>query len=226
MWWIGTLPSSTGFASRHGDLYMTKSHELSNPLAGEVCDLWKTSDLGNSWSLLSIKIAACAITVDPSHTQRMYGLPVGYAVSFSPTIFRSVDGGATWQRIGMALLSPIKRLRVGADGTVYAVGDTVYVSRDRGDTWIRTSDLTQKAGQSEGGVPAIADLLPVRHPTHGDNYVVAATWNGIFTSTDSGITWEAAGLQDFVTFRLDAIEPPPGAVADMPDIRLLTAVPP
>ncbi|MEO8133423.1 MAG: hypothetical protein ABI831_05570 [Betaproteobacteria bacterium] len=212
--WAGTLPNARGFPSRRGDLYVSVVVQTDS-LASSFCDLRRSSDFGQSWTTVAANIGACVITIDPLDPRVMYGIGVGYSAGSYAVVFRSLDGGVSWQNISSNVLYPVQRLRVATDGTVYALSyGTVMVSRDRGVTWTRSADLQAQVGDTFGESPTY-DLLPLRHPLHGDNFVVAGTANGVFVTVDGGVTWRPAGLQGFVIDWLDPVETPAGAEVEV-----------
>jgi photosystem II stability/assembly factor-like uncharacterized protein len=122
-------------------------------------------------------------------------------------IYRSIDGGATWQRVGLTNSGAIGRIVVdptdsqhiftAVAGQLYNPGGDrgVYESTDGGSTWTRVL-----AGDNEttGAVDLAID------PTN-PNRVFAAMWDhlrepdlrtyggvgsGVYRSTDGGTTWQ------------------------------------
>src|SRR5215475_7574471 len=121
-------------------------------------------------------------------------------------IFRSVDGGATWQRVGLANSGAIGRLVIdptdpqrifaAVTGRLYNPGGQrgVYESTDGGSTWRR---VLAGDNSTTGAVDLAID------PTN-PNRVFAAMWDhlrepdlrtyggvgsGVYRSTDGGTTW-------------------------------------
>ena len=199
VFWAGTMPTPRGVPSRRGDLYVTVADGYGG-FGTSRCDLLRSGDAGATWTAVARDVGACVIAFDPSSPLVAYGIGVGYSAGFNATVYRSVDGGASWLHIGHNLRYATTQLNVAADGTLYALAGGVYVSRDQGETWA--------AGTS--GIRA-NDLVTWRHPLHGDSFAVVATSNGLYKTIDAGANWLPAGLQGFWIDRLDLVDDPANA---------------
>ena len=185
--WAGVPPRT----SAAGDLYVTTVRTVGF-LDNLRCDLLRSGDAGNTWSVISEDIPACALTFDPRAPERLYGRAIGYAATFYASVYRSDDAGAQWQLIAFPntnLRMPTHGLEVAGDGTLFAIGGTVQISQDRGGTW-----SPSPGWPSAGGANAIATF---RHPLYGDRFAIVATTNGLYQTTDGALTWDAIGLQGF-----------------------------
>jgi len=198
--WLGTMPTAQGTASQRGPLLATLSRGAE--IAGNFhCDFLSSKDAGATWTVIAKDTGACVIAIDPSAPQFVYGIGVGYAAGFYAALYRSFDGGATWQSIGNPQFGPVHAIRVAADGTIYAVTDTIRVSHDHGNTW--EVPVGWPAGNAFTGERVFpSDLMTVRHPVYGDRFALASTNDGVYQTTDGGVTWTPAGLQGF---RLDSL---------------------
>ncbi len=176
--------------------------------------VFKTTDGGTTWfptfddeSSLSIG----SVAVDPGNAQTIWvgtGEPNGGggSVTYGGTgVFRSTDGAATWQNMGLTDTRYIGRVRVHPSdpNTVFvaALGSQwttspdrgVYRTTDAGSSWDRVLASTDSTGA--------VDLLI--HPTTPST-VYAVMWersrgpdyldyggptSGLFRSTDGGDTW-------------------------------------
>lgn len=167
--------------------------------------VFKSVDGGLSWEHVFAHEATCSIgdvTVDPSAPETVW-VGTGEAhlggVSWDGVgVYRSRDGGATWEhrgladsaRIGTVLVDPrdsdlVHAAVIGPRTGAYR-GRGVHVTRDGGETW----EQTLAAGEHVG----IVDL--VRDP-HEPNRLWASGWDrrrggegGVFRSLDNGLTWE------------------------------------
>ena len=117
------------------------------------------------------------------------GLPGRWTVFASTDgagVYRSTDGGDTWQNVSKGLgHRSIRALAVspafGTDSTVFAAGpDGVYKSVDAGATWVHSVD-----GLKNPRVLALA----VSPAFASDSTVFAGTSVGLFRSTDGGTSW-------------------------------------
>ncbi|MEM9800471.1 MAG: hypothetical protein AAGA20_09095 [Planctomycetota bacterium] len=167
--------------------------------------VWKSTNGGLSWSHVFASESTFAIgdvTVDPND-ENVVWVGTGEAhlggVSYNGTgVFRSGDGGATWQnmglvdstRIGKVLVDPrdsdvIHVAVIGPGGGAYA-GRGVHMSEDGGETWMQVF--------APGDHVGVIDL--VRDPFDPDR-LWAAGWDrqrggagGVFRSVDGGVSWE------------------------------------
>ncbi len=120
------------------------------------------------------------VAADPGNPYVVYG-------AFGPRLYRSPDGGRSWNRIrSLDLVDPVQAVLVhpASPATIYvAAGDGVFKSSDAGETW--SAVHLGRALNSLAGSPADASV------------VFAGGWNAIFKSTDAGATWastEYAGV--------------------------------
>jgi IPT/TIG domain/S-layer homology domain len=145
---------------------------LASGAAGADINRWTS---GGPWTGAIIAIAA-----DPTDPQTVY------ASSQYDGIFRSRDGGLSWQPINQGLLDAwITGLAIDPSNpsTLYAssYGDFVYRSTDGGDHWVSqfVSDPSSSYGLASG--IAIDPLAP--------STVYVATGDGIWKTTDGGCSW-------------------------------------
>lgn len=174
--------------------------------------VFKTSDGGQNWLPLfqDQDVATVGdIAVDPQQPDVLYvGTGEANAASlsfFGNGLYRSPDGGVTWQHLGLAetryiarvIVDPTDsdRLYVAATGRLFGTDANrgVYRSTDGGDSWDRAFALTDST--------ACIDLI--MHPTDPD-VLYAAMWervrglnyrrsggpsSGVWRSQDGGDTW-------------------------------------
>ncbi len=190
--------------------------------------VWKTTNGAATWKPLFDKIpvpSIGAIALDP-HSDDVVWVGTGETnprndVSHGAGLFRSTDGGKTWnyaglretEQIAAIALDPRDRSRI----VVAAMGDFfrdspdrgVYRSTDGGKTWQRTLYLGPQTGAG--------DL--VQDP-RDPNVLYAGMWqfrrkpwtftsggpdDGLFRSADGGATWKRLtghGLPDGITGRI------------------------
>jgi serine/threonine protein kinase/photosystem II stability/assembly factor-like uncharacterized protein len=144
--------------------------------------LLTSPDKGMTWHILSLGpgIGRLEIQVDPRDGATLYALGKSHT-SFSDTLYRSQDGGSTWQEVpterseGLAI-NPI-------DGALYRFdrdSNEIYRSTDGGQTWTTPAPPTEKAIE---GVAV--------HPQNGSLYALHSL--DAYVSTDDGLTWEQIG---------------------------------
>ena len=176
--------------------------------------VWKTTDGGINWESISDGSvfgtgSVGAIAVADSDPNTIYvGMgesPIRGNVSHGDGVYKSIDAGKTWKRIGLEDTRQISRIRihpknpdlvyVAALGHVWGPNEQrgVFRSKDGGKTWEKIMNRGNKAG-------AIDLILDPTNP----NTLYAGFWevyrkpwtlesggpgSGIFKSTDGGDTW-------------------------------------
>ncbi|HEU4709935.1 MAG TPA: hypothetical protein VFS76_00140 [Pyrinomonadaceae bacterium] len=176
--------------------------------------VWKTTDGGINWEPISDGSvfgtgSVGAIAVADSDPNVIYvGMgesPIRGNVSHGDGVYKSMDAGKTWKRVGLEDTRQIPRIRihpknpdlvyVAALGHVWGPNDQrgVFRSKDGGKTWEQILTRGNKAG-------AIDLVLDPSNP----NVLYAGFWEvyrkpwtlesggpggGIFKSTDGGDTW-------------------------------------
>ncbi len=176
--------------------------------------VWKTSDGGINWEPISDGSvfgtgSVGAIGLSDSDPNTIYvGMgesPVRGNVSHGDGVYKSIDAGKTWKRVGLDDTRQIGRIRVhprnpdmvyvAALGHLFGPNEQrgVFRSKDGGKTW----DKVLYRGDKAGAIDLVLD------PTN-PNILYAGFWEvyrkpwtlesggpggGIFKSTDGGDTW-------------------------------------
>ena len=186
--------------------------------------VWKTEDAGTYWenvsdgSFSSAAIGALAICEsDPNVIYAGTGeTNIRLDVSYGDGVYRSTDGGGTWQHLGLEETRHIGKIRVHPQDSdlvyVAALGHLfgpneergVYRSKDGGASWERVLYRSDKAG-------AVDLTMDPNNP----RILYASIWeayrnfhtlssggpdSGLFRSTDGGDNWVelTAGLPEGV----------------------------
>ncbi len=116
-----------------------------------------------------------------------------YLGTFNTGLFRSVDGGYTWESINDGIPQyEITALVQDHRGSLYAaVGDKgVYVSQDKGNSWQSLSSGIEN------------EMVQSLYIDTDETIFIAPRGQGVYKSTDNGSNWESMGLQHkiFQTF--------------------------
>lgn len=177
--------------------------------------LWKTEDLGISWHNISDGFfrtgSVGAVAVSESDPHIVYVGMGEHAVRGVMThhgdgVYKSVDSGKTWSRVGLELTQHIARIAihpknpdivfVAAQGSLYGPSPErgVFKTTDGGKTWQKVLYVDEKTGCAELA-------MDMNHP----DVLYAAMWeygrlpwkvisggpgSGLYKSTDGGQSWE------------------------------------
>lgn len=183
--------------------------------------VWKTTNAGTSWQPVfdgEVSYSIGSITIDPNNPHTIWvgtGENVGGRhVGFGDGIYRSRDGGASWQNMGLGESEHISKIIVhpensnivwvAAQGPLWSKGGErgLYKTTDGGETWERTLVGVGTNSNADDAWTGVTDLLiDPRNP----DVLYAATWqrhrtvaayvgggpnSGIHRSLDGGVTWE------------------------------------
>jgi photosystem II stability/assembly factor-like uncharacterized protein len=197
--------------------------------------LYRSSDGGQTWTRLRGGLPegdylSLDLTISPSFTDDRTLFVGGFrGDSWGEGVYRSTDGGDTWQpmwnglthlRIQDVALSP----HYAQDGTLLAYtdyrrltpwesGDSIFCSTDQGLSWT----LVMTTGSSADPLPPLENLLPpgtsppdvqFRRPENG-----WPLWK-MERTTDGGQTWEPITVTRQPDFAIQAILPSPNLDAD------------
>ncbi|WP_256288734.1 WD40/YVTN/BNR-like repeat-containing protein [Halobellus inordinatus] len=119
--------------------------------------------------------------------------------TFDAGLFRSVDAGQTWKRVGSDVLpKSVTSVTVSPHGpdVVYAGTEPsgVYHTRDGGDTWTELSGLTDLPSAPQWSFPPRPDTHHVRwievDPADPEHLYVAVEAGALIQTHDGGETWE------------------------------------
>ena len=175
--------------------------------------VWKTSNAGVTWTPIfdgQKSFSIGCVSIDPSNhhviwvgTGENNG---GRHISFGDGIYRSKDGGDSWENMGLKASEHISKIIihpansdiiwVAAQGPLWSKGGErgLYKSIDGGKTWKRTLEIDEWTGATDL-------LIDPRDP----NVLYCATWqrqrtvaaymgggpgSGIYKSVDGGEGWE------------------------------------
>ncbi|MEZ5462624.1 hypothetical protein [Dokdonella sp.] len=177
--------------------------------------LWKTTDMGLSWSNVSdgyfqtATIGAVAVSAsDPNVVYVGTGEHAvrGVMSHDGDGVYRSTDAGKTWKRVGLELTQHISRIvvdpndpdlvLVAAQGALYSPSPQrgIYKSSDGGATWKQVLYVDERTGASELSMdasnPRILYAAMWEHGRLPWKVISGGPGSGLYKSTDSGDTWE------------------------------------
>lgn len=181
--------------------------------------VFRSMDSGTTWNPVfgdQASLSIGAIAIDPSNASRIW-VGTGEANSSGSTypgtgIYRSDDGGATWNHMGLLASHHIGRITVAPNDSstvfVAALGNLfaasaergVYVTHDGGTTWALSLHTTDLAGAVDVAVdpqhPQVV-YAALWHRLHqADHFISGGPGSGVYRSTDGGVHWQqvTAGL--------------------------------
>jgi photosystem II stability/assembly factor-like uncharacterized protein len=175
--------------------------------------VWKTQNAGTTWSSVfdgqgSYSIGC--VTIDPRSPHTVWvgtGENVGGRhVGFGDGVYRSRDGGASWENLGLKDSQHVARILVhpekssvvwvAAQGPLWSKGGDrgLYKTEDGGKTWTKSLGAGEWTGVTDVVMdPRDPDVLYAatwqRHRTVA-TYMGGGPESGIHRSTDGGATWE------------------------------------
>ncbi|HEY7781447.1 MAG TPA: hypothetical protein VIC85_14660 [Ktedonobacterales bacterium] len=174
--------------------------------------VYKSTDAGQTWSHLGLAATRniAKVRVDPRDADVVYVAALGHAHGSNPErgIFRSRDGGATWDHVlergpdigacDLALDATNPRILYAAFWRARRVphalqaggeGCGLFKSADGGDTW---TEITRNHGLPKGAIGKIGVTASAARP--GRVWAIveakAADEGGVYRSDNGGETWE------------------------------------
>jgi photosystem II stability/assembly factor-like uncharacterized protein len=176
--------------------------------------LWKTNDGGQRWKNISdgfFKTGSVgAVAVSESNPNIVYcGMGEhavrGVMTSYGDGVYKSVDAGKTWTKIGLENTQHISRISihptnpdivfVAAQGALYGPNKDrgVYKSADGGKTWKNVLFVNELTGAVELSMdmnfPNILYAAMWEHQRTPWKIISGGEGSGLYKSTDSGETW-------------------------------------
>jgi len=175
--------------------------------------VFKSTDYGASWQPISDIVPSLSVgdlALDPNDPNVLYfgtGEANASGDSYAGTgLYRTTDGGVTWQYLGLPESRHIGRIAIDPTNTdrifVAAVGSLfspnpargVYRSTDRGQTWEQKLYLTDSTGAIDVAInptnPSVVFAAMWERIRHPEDRHVGGLTSGIWRSTDGGDNWQ------------------------------------
>jgi photosystem II stability/assembly factor-like uncharacterized protein len=200
-------------------IYVGSGEGLHRPDLSVGDGMYKSVDAGKTWVHLGLKDAQQipALAVDPGNPNRVFAAVLGhpYGPSTERGIFRSSDGGASWQNIlykdentggsdiamdpanPNVLYAALWEMREGPweDGNEFnGTGGGIFKSSDGGNTWRQlTNGLPADMVQANLAIsPSLPSRIYATLGTSGHGDYGSGAGLGFYRSDDGGETWYAA----------------------------------
>ncbi|GAC1654422.1 MAG: hypothetical protein NVS9B12_04970 [Vulcanimicrobiaceae bacterium] len=200
-------------------IYVGSGEGLLRPDLSTGDGIYKSVDAGKTWQHLGLRDAQQigAITVDPKDSRRLFVAALGhpYGPNEERGVFRSLDGGATFQKVfykdentGAASVAMDPNNPEVLYASMWAARHSawfsqvfeqpersgMYKSSNGGTTWQKLS----------GGLPASIGRIGFGISRSHSNVVYAqvdAEHPALYRSNDSGTTWTAVNTEERITGR-------------------------
>ncbi len=177
--------------------------------------LWKTSDAGQHWNNVSDGFfemgSVGAVAVSASNPNIVYvGMgehaPRGVMTSYGDGVYKSIDAGKTWKKVGLDATQHIARIvihptdpdivYVAAQGALYGPNTErgIFKSTDGGKTWNNVLFVNELTGCSElsmdANVPETLYATMWHHQRKPHKVISGGEGSGVYKSVDGGGSWE------------------------------------
>ncbi|MEQ8532970.1 MAG: glycosyl hydrolase, partial [Imperialibacter sp.] len=181
--------------------------------------LWKTTNRGTSWQPVfdeQPSYSIGSVTIDPNNPDVVWvgtGENVsGRHMGWGSGVYRSGDGGKTWQAMGLPASEHIGKILVdprnshvvyvAAEGPLWSAGGDrgLYKTTDDGKTWNLMLPIDENTGvtdvEFDPSNPNVLYAAAYQRRRHVWSLLAGGPKSGIYKSTDGGATWRrmATGL--------------------------------
>ena len=211
--------------------------------------VWKTTNRGTTWKPVFDAQASYSIgcvTLSPQNPEVVWvgtGENVsGRHVGWGDGVYRSSDGGKTWENKGLPQSEHIGRILVdprddnvvfvAAEGPLWASGGQrgLYRSQDGGNTWDLVLEIDADTGVTDVEFdPSNPDVLyaaAYQRRRHVWSLLAGGPNSGIYKSTDNGTTWKQVRFRIArwaIWVKLGWLSPLPIRIWSMPPLKLRKA---
>ncbi|MEO7013255.1 MAG: hypothetical protein ABI127_03030 [Dokdonella sp.] len=199
-------------SGRIADLAVNTKDKSTWYVAAASGGLWKTINAGTTWKPIfddQGSYSLGCVTIDPNNPLVIW-LGSGEnnsqrSVSYGDGVYRSLDGGTTWQNMGLKQSEHISQIVVdprdsnvvwvAAQGPLWSAGGDrgLFVTRDAGKTWSKAFETSENTGVTEVHLdPRDSDVMLASTYQRRRNVwtvINGGPESGLRKSTDAGKTW-------------------------------------
>jgi photosystem II stability/assembly factor-like uncharacterized protein len=174
--------------------------------------VWKTTNAGTTWTPVfddQPTYSIGTVALDPTNPEIVWvgtGENVsGRHVGWGSGVYRSRDGGGTWENVGLGHSEHIGKILVhpedgntvlvAAEGPLWASGGErgVYMTTDGGASWLPVLTIDDDTGvtdlELDPSDPDIVYAAAYQRRRHVWGFMAGGPASGIHKSTDGGRTW-------------------------------------
>ncbi len=200
-------------SGRVGDIAIHPSDESIWYVAAASGGVWKTINAGTTWSPIFDKQGSYSIgclAIDPKDPLVVWvgsgENNVQRSVSYGDGVYKSVDGGRTWENVGLKASEHIGKILidprdsnvvyVAAQGPLWSAGGDrgLYKTTDGGKTWKAVLQISENTGVTDVVLdPRDPDVLYAaahQRRRHVWGIVAGGPESGLHKSADGGATWK------------------------------------
>jgi photosystem II stability/assembly factor-like uncharacterized protein len=217
----GSIGSVAVAASDPSIIYVGSGEGLQRPDLSTGDGIYKSIDGGKTWRHLGLRDGQQipAIAIDPRDPNRVYAAALGhpYGPNAERGVFRSTDGGATWQKVLYkdentgardVVLDPSNPRRIYAvlwsarqfpwEASANGPGSGIYVSNDGGNNW---QQLLLGLPTWDDGLGPMSIGISPSNPRRMYARVEARRNGGFYRSDDAGDSWRRVSAEQRVIGR-------------------------
>jgi len=174
--------------------------------------VWKTVNCGTTWTPVfdrQVSYSIGCVTIDANNPDVVWvgtGENVsGRHVGFGDGIYKSLNGGKTWQNMGLKHSEHISKILVdphdsnvifaAAEGPLWSSGGQrgLYKSMDGGKTWELSLKISKNTGVTDVAVdakkPGILYAAAYQRRRSVSSFLAGGPESGIYKSTNAGKSW-------------------------------------
>jgi photosystem II stability/assembly factor-like uncharacterized protein len=197
---------------RIADIAVSPTNPSTWYVAAGSGNLWKTINSGITWKAVFDNQSSYSIgtvTIDPNNTDIVWvgtGENVsGRHVGWGDGVYRSINGGKTWQNMGLTLSEHIGKILVdprnsdvvfvAAEGPLWSSGGDrgVYKTEDGGKTWKLVLEIDENTGvtdlEFDPSTPDVVYAAAYQRRRHTWALLAGGPKSGIYKSSDNGASW-------------------------------------